>query len=782
MGSLLILTFLFGFGFGVVAILAAEALAVYIILNKLSKRSQKDLAIANAKLEQSEPDPLQSLEFLSNKQGWVWILESNVLEDMIEKAPGEQKKGKDFLEVTPVKKYARIKDQTLIISESDGNTKTIQLNGCTIEAVSAATLPSRKWVKRFPLKLENRTSIVYNESKTIFIFLETSWEKESWCKALRLASCVDKERLQWFANLQKEFHSYTSSLRTGYPSFMKPSAGYYSEATDKDIKPNAPSKVQLFFKKLAKKTSKAASDYKVKFSSSSLREEKNFSDRFHPSPGFVSSSGLGKGIPKAQSTKSLFEEDMATPSMVHSGSHHGHASVISEADSDDRFLTDDGTLSWNLLMSRFFFDAKSNEGLMKSLHDRIQRMLSNMRTPSYIREVSCTKVHPGNLPPNINTIRVLPFELSEVWAFEVDFEYSGGFALDIETRIEVHELDLQKSAVDSKSDSSDVGEVSSFLEVYLGKQFSTSEGTEQNDEGGSENSKNPTSSCSSGSKWKSLMNSIAKQVSQVPISLVLKVASLRGTLRVHIKPPPSDQLWYSFTSMPYLELRLESSFGDHKISSAHVAQFLNNRLKAVIKDTLVLPNSESIYIPFMMAEKDDWVPRDVAPLIWFNQGASDNKSSCENQRSNPVEPKNRSEASKTISIEHKIPQNEPSQPHTDLMNASKASSSTGNPTPASSKALDEDEMKIPLLENDKEIENLQQNRVDAQENESPSSSISSSGQENHNAEEDDPKPPRRTGRRARMLEIGKKMGEKLEEKRRTIEEKSRNIVEKMRAP
>ena len=68
-----------------------------------------------------------------------------MLEDIIEKAPGEQKKGKDFLEVTPVKKYARIKDQTLIISESDGNTKTIPLNSCTIEAVSAATLPSRKW-------------------------------------------------------------------------------------------------------------------------------------------------------------------------------------------------------------------------------------------------------------------------------------------------------------------------------------------------------------------------------------------------------------------------------------------------------------------------------------------------------------------------------------------------------------------------------------------------------------------------------------------------------------
>ena len=110
-------------------------------------------------------------------------------------------------------------------------------------------------------------------------------------------------------------------------------------------------------------------------------------------------------------------------------------------------------------------------------------MLSKMRTPSYIGEIICTKVDPGNLPPNINIIRVLPFELNEVWALEVDFEYSGGFALDIETRIEVHELDLQKNAVDSKSDSSDVGEVSSFLEDYLGKQLSSSEGTDQNDEG-----------------------------------------------------------------------------------------------------------------------------------------------------------------------------------------------------------------------------------------------------------------------------------------------------------
>lgn len=47
--------------------------------------------------------------------------------------------------------------------------------------------------------------------------------------------------------------------------------------------------------------------------------------------------------------------------------------------------------------------------------------------------------------------------------------------------------------------------------------------------------------------------------------------------------------------------------------------------------------------------------------------------------------------------------------------------------------------------------------------------------------EEDELRPKRTGRRARMLDLGEKMGEKLEEKRRHIEEKSRNIVEKIRA-
>ena len=66
---------------------------------------------------------------------------------------------------------------------------------------------------------------------------------------------------------------------------------------------------------------------------------------------------------------------------------------------------------------------------------------------------------------------------------------------------------------------------------------------------------------------------------KVPLSLAIRVTSLRGTLRLHIKPPPSDQLWYAFTCMPDIDFNLESSVGEHKITNGHIALFLVNRLK-----------------------------------------------------------------------------------------------------------------------------------------------------------------------------------------------------------
>jgi hypothetical protein len=89
-----------------------------------------------------------------------------------------------------------------------------------------------------------------------------------------------------------------------------------------------------------------------------------------------------------------------------------------------------------------------------------------MRTPSYIGEVICTDINTGNVPPCIVGMRVLPMEMSEVWALEVDIEYSGGALLEIETRLEARELQLHAGTDDSISESSNVG-LELSLRIFL---------------------------------------------------------------------------------------------------------------------------------------------------------------------------------------------------------------------------------------------------------------------------------------------------------------------------
>lgn len=110
----------------------------------------------------------------------------------------------------------------------------------------------------------------------------------------------------------------------------------------------------------------------------------------------------------------------------------------------------------------------------------LQRTLSNMRTPSYVGEVICTGINLGNVPPCIIGMRVLPMEMSEVCALEVDIEYSGSALLEIETRLEVREEpELQKETEGSNPESSNVGtDPSDLLErfEYLGEQLHLAEG------------------------------------------------------------------------------------------------------------------------------------------------------------------------------------------------------------------------------------------------------------------------------------------------------------------
>lgn len=101
----------------------------------------------------------------------------------------------------------------------------------------------------------------------------------------------------------------------------------------------------------------------------------------------------------------------------------------------------------------------------------------------------CTGVHLGNLPPYIHGMKVLPSDMNDIMALELDIEYRGGAVLDIETRVEVCGIDISEN-MSSNLDPTSVDEVTSDLLEgieHYGNQFKLSKGeadkTEARNEG-----------------------------------------------------------------------------------------------------------------------------------------------------------------------------------------------------------------------------------------------------------------------------------------------------------
>ncbi|KAI3507025.1 hypothetical protein L1887_21743 [Cichorium endivia] len=784
-----------GFVVGALAVIGVEVVAVLFLIQKLSRKVKEE----DAKVAKSGSSGREELRFsFPNKQGWVWILEKEKIlktSQSIDKGSRQQKRKIEIVEVSPVRKHASIKDAlSLILTEPDGTLTRIPLKGCTIEAVSATNLPTRKWAKKYPVKVESKSSVLYHGSKLFYLYFETSSEKESWCKALRLASCEDNEKLKWFHQSRSDFYTYLGSLNVEYPSFLKPSIGFNSEIGDKSIKiDTSSSKVRHFLKKFAKKASKAGKEDKKIGESSSGGGSTKLSQT-HKNPNHAIEEKVIQAL---------------TPRSTSSGSRN-QGSITSDTDPIDKIASDDGTLCCNLLISRLFFDAKSNEELKNSIQARIQRTLSNIRTPSYIGEILCTGVNPGNIPPYIHGMRVVPSDLKEVVAMEIDIEYYGGAVLDIETRLEVQELENPET-MGTNSDSKIVDDVTSDLiesvehyEEQLKLKERTNQAMEQKgdeirklDE--MKSFKVNEQASSSVPKWKSVLNSVAKQVSQVPLSMAIRVTTLRGTVRVHIKPPPSDQLWFGFTSVPEIDFSLESSVGDHKITSGRIAMFIISKFKAAIRETMVLPNSESVTIPFMIAEKNDWVPQKVAPFIWTNPESTTNPTTT-----NITPTPTTATATATVTAtepttvpeaqphQETHPQEPPQEPQVIHTSSTRSTDSLEDKKMAVNEETEDE--KTPLLESSEQapeevdlavalrsVDEKREVKFPSWQQPAPPQQMVSGEEVNDMVEGEDAR-LRRMGTRAKMLGLRKKMGEKLEEKRRNIEEKGRHIVEKMRGP
>lgn len=253
---------------------------------------------------------------------------------------------------------------------------------------------------------------------------------------------------------------------------------------------------------------------------------------------------------------------------------------------------------------------------------------------------------------------------------------------------------------------------------------------------------------------------------------------------------------------------------------------LSSLMQVAIRETLVLPNCESVCIPCMLAEKDDWVPRQVAPFIWINREAAGNNANrqeasssqpgdatrftevdrggtsgnAESKSENPGRTGWANQQSKSLDPRAllSVPTHSPDTGST----TSNAEGKQEKPrkvgwSALQSKSLDphaslsvpiaqpntsnqaSEELKAPLLKHEEQQVGHLRSTEENIECKSPSRQLVLLAEKYQITGEDDTKSTR-IGRRARMLGLGKKMGEKLEERARHIEEKGRNLVERMR--
>ncbi|KAF2160289.1 hypothetical protein M409DRAFT_70621 [Zasmidium cellare ATCC 36951] len=85
------------------------------------------------------------------------------------------------------------------------------------------------------------------------------------------------------------------------------------------------------------------------------------------------------------------------------------------------------------------------------------------------------------------------------------------------------------------------------------------------------------------------------------VDLVLKASMQRvqGTMLLHIKPPPSNRLWYCFENMPELEVRAEPVVSERKITYGFVLRAIEERVRTALGEGLVKPNWDDVPMPLI---------------------------------------------------------------------------------------------------------------------------------------------------------------------------------------
>lgn len=84
---------------------------------------------------------------------------------------------------------------------------------------------------------------------------------------------------------------------------------------------------------------------------------------------------------------------------------------------------------------------------------------------------------------------------------------------------------------------------------------------------------------------------LGKRIGAREVELVLAAVcnKLEGRVLLKIKPPPSNRLWFTFETMPKIDLTIEPIVSSRQITYNVILRAIESRIREVIAETIVLP-------------------------------------------------------------------------------------------------------------------------------------------------------------------------------------------------
>jgi hypothetical protein len=91
---------------------------------------------------------------------------------------------------------------------------------------------------------------------------------------------------------------------------------------------------------------------------------------------------------------------------------------------------------------------------------------------------------------------------------------------------------------------------------------------------------------------------------EVNLLLAVVVKRVEGHAMIRIKPPPSNRIWLTFSTMPKIDMTIEPIVSSRQITYTLILRQIENRIKEVVAESLVIPNWDDI--PFFQPENKFW--------------------------------------------------------------------------------------------------------------------------------------------------------------------------------